>query len=185
MNEKKGLLDRLREWWESGYEHDEGYLVEKSAKSRPGLSVKERIHLWWLRGYDDPRLVNAYLERLEKIAEQASSMSEHSKRGRKPLEHISEQGNMNEKVRDRMLETSTQDHVLASQMPSREDLDALKKALNISKGSLCFKLRGRGIYLVRYDQGSKRRVWKHLGPWEDLKRKAELKEKAVNPQPIP
>jgi hypothetical protein len=55
--------------------------------------------------------------------------------------------------------------------PSREELQRLKEVLNIEKGSLQFKRRGSGIYLVTYEHG--KYCWRHLGSWIQLKEKLE------------
>lgn len=57
--------------------------------------------------------------------------------------------------------------------PTREELQQLKEMLGIEKGSLQYKRRGAGIYLVTYERG--KHVWKYLGSWIRLKEK--LKEK--------
>ena len=53
--------------------------------------------------------------------------------------------------------------------PTREELQRLKEVLGLSRGSLQFKKRGQGIYLVTYEHG--KHVWKHLGQWNQLKEK--------------
>ena len=57
--------------------------------------------------------------------------------------------------------------------PTREELQRLKEVLGISLGSLQFKERGQGIYLVTYENG--KHIWKHLGRWNHLKEKLEEK----------
>lgn len=139
------------------------------------LTLKQRIRLFWLHGYPDPRIAEDYMKSVRNIAEQQPSS----------LERIVEQQNVNKKARGKTIETATREHVLTSQAPSKEDLNLLKQALGISKGTLVFKPRGQGIYHVTYDPDTKRRPWKHLGTYQVLKHEAELKAKAVIPAPIP
>jgi len=136
--------------------------------------MKERIHLWWLRGYDNPKLVERYLLSFctaNETVERNPSTVEHTKRPKR----LSEEQSSGEKARGRTSKTPSREKVLRSETPSREELNEQKKCLGITKGFLCFKQRGRGVYLVTYDPETKRKVWKLLGSWEDLKRECELK----------
>ena len=62
--------------------------------------------------------------------------------------------------------------------PTREELQLLKEVLGISQGSLQFKKRGQGIYLVIYNNG--KHVWTHLGRWNQLKEKLQKKKSPQN-----
>jgi hypothetical protein len=59
--------------------------------------------------------------------------------------------------------------VLMSKKPSKEDLDKLKYALGIEKGSMQYKKRGDGVYLATYNSERKGYDWKRLGTWTELK----------------
>lgn len=53
--------------------------------------------------------------------------------------------------------------------PTREQLQALKEVLGLENGSLQFKSRGAGVYLVTYEDG--KHVWRHIGLWIQLREK--------------
>ena len=54
--------------------------------------------------------------------------------------------------------------------PSKGALEALKKALDIEKGSIQYKESGDMVYLVVYNANSKKREWHRIGCWVYLKR---------------
>ena len=54
--------------------------------------------------------------------------------------------------------------------PSKGALEALKKALDIEKGSIQYKESGDMVYLVVYNANSKKRKWHQIGRWVYLKR---------------
>lgn len=60
--------------------------------------------------------------------------------------------------------------------PTREQLQALKEVLGLKRGSLQYKKRGAGVYLVTYEHGKYR--WHHLGSWIQLKEKLETESSA-------
>ena len=53
--------------------------------------------------------------------------------------------------------------------PTKEQLDILKKMLNLTEGSLHFK--SNAIHLVRYDKASKKHTWRRIGSWPELRQK--------------
>ena len=55
--------------------------------------------------------------------------------------------------------------------PTREQLQALKEALGLKKGSLQYKKRGEGVYHVRYIERKYR--WIRIGLWTELREKLE------------
>lgn len=55
--------------------------------------------------------------------------------------------------------------------PGKGDLQRLKDVLGVKKGSLQYKKRGAGVYLVVYNQG--KYTWRHVGSWIQLKEKLE------------
>jgi hypothetical protein len=164
-----GQGDRIYEWWLRGYpDYVPGQGI---AKSGPKGSLKERLHAWWMSGYQDEHLPGEYsvTETLEQgvlTLEREGGTVEHT------LEQIDgslEQKNVEEEPRVLTLEQPSQTPVLTSKKPSREDFDILKRALGVEKGSLQYKARGDGIYLVTYNRETKGRDWTLVGTWSDLK----------------
>ena len=170
-----GVFKRIHDWWQSGYQED---TLEEMAKSqsKPKGSLKERFKDWWQSGYNypDEDFDNGYdsleqedstLEPLEQEEPKINGNLSSLERDEETLERISvslelslEQHLSNEK-----------DRILMSKNPSREDLEALKKALGFEKGSIQHKKKGDGVYLVVYNPEKKGYDWKHLGSWSDLK----------------
>ena len=149
--------DRIVEWWMEGY----AYLEEEngSLESSKNIMVNqpstrsERIK-------NLPKEVLKYTKGWELTPEEALEKAyEILEEITKGIEPSLEQENVNEKPR-----------VLTSKTPSRRELEALKKALGITKGSIQYKKRGDGIYLVTYNPSKKGYDWNHLGRWSDLKK---------------
>lgn len=58
-----------------------------------------------------------------------------------------------------------------TEAPTRHQLNKLKEALGLEEGSLQYKRKGDGVYLVHYQDGKHK--WTHLGSWPELKEKLE------------
>jgi len=172
------MLARIYRWWLSGYPSE---VLSEMLKSAKKGSLKEKLikEILTLRGrtpilelddhianHPSKRIKNLPKEVLkytkgweltpEEALEKAYEILEEITKGHEPS---LEQENMNEKPR-----------VLTSKTPSRRELEALKKALGITKGSIQYKKRGDGIYLVTYNPSKKGYDWNHLGRWSDLKK---------------
>ena len=54
--------------------------------------------------------------------------------------------------------------------PTKEALEALKRALELKKGCLQYKRNGDMVYVVIYDAETKKREWHQVGCWRYLRR---------------
>jgi hypothetical protein len=144
-----GIVDRFYAWWLDGYDYSpevkarilyERKHPRKVVKAKKGW--RQRFHDWWMSGYPDyeEKPTESRVLILERRADALD-------RSEEPLEQA----------------------VLMSETPSKEDLDKLKYALGIEKGSMQYKKRGDGVYLAVYNSEKKGYDWKHLRTWEDLK----------------
>ena len=168
--------DRIVKWWLSGYPIE---VLEEELKSAKKGSLKENLikEILTLRNPIlelDDHIANQPSKRIKKIPKEVLKYTkgweltpeEALEKAYEILEEITkghepslEQENVNEKPR-----------VLTSKTPSRRELEALKKALGITKGSIQYKKRGDGIYLVTYNPSKKGYDWNHLGRWSELKK---------------
>jgi len=139
------MLTRIYRWWLSGYPSE---VLSEMLKSAKEGSLKERL-IREILGEGSPSLDRELLT-LDSETEILESSS-------KPLEPSLEQENVNEKPRG-----------LMSKTPTRRELEALKKALGIMKGSIQYKKKVDKVYLVTYDSSKKGYHWKPLGRWRDL-----------------
>ena len=145
--------DRIVEWWMEGYayleEETKSLELDNHIANQPSKRIKKipKEVLKYTKGWELTP---------EEALEKAYEILEEITKGHEPS---LEQENMNEKPR-----------VLTSKNPSRRELEALKKALGITKGSIQYKKRGDGIYLVTYNPSKKGYDWNHLGRWSELKK---------------
>jgi len=147
----------------SGYpDHVSG---RKTAKSEPKRPLKERLHAWWMWGYHDEHL-SGHDYSTETLEQEVPTLEREGETVEHTLEQIDrslEQQTVKEEPRVLTLEQPSQIPVLTSKRPSREDFDILKKALGVEKGSLQYKSRGDGIYVVTYNRETKGRDWTLVG----------------------
>ena len=145
--------DRIVEWWMEGYayleEETKSLELDNHIANQPSKRIKKipKEVLKYTKGWELTP---------EEALEKAYEILEEITKGHEPS---LDQQNVNEKPR-----------VLASKTPTRRELEALKKALGISKGSIQYKKRGDGIYLVTYNPSKKGYDWNHLGRWSELKK---------------
>ena len=143
------MLARIYRWWLNGYPSE---ILEEMLKSAKEGSLKERLIKEILESISDTQ---NFGERLDPLVR--NSVSNENL--------MLEEKNEALEPRVKSLETPFQ----TLNRPSREDLEALKKALGLEKGSLQYKRKGDAVYHVTYDRGSKRHKWKRLGSWKELK----------------
>ena len=145
--------DRIVKWWLSGYPIE---ILEEMLKSAKKGSLKERLIKEILESISDTQNFGERLDPLVRNSVSNENLTLEEK---------------NEALEPRVnsLETPIQTPILTLNIPSREDLEALKKALGLEKGSLQYKRKGDAVYHVTYDRESKRHKWKKLGSWKELK----------------
>jgi len=100
--------------------------------------------------------------RLETLEHQSPTLEREALEQKQPLEQ------------EETLEQSQaleQEKALEPLEPTKEELERLKEALGLDKGSLHYKKRGDGIYHVTYDSAAKKHRWTRLGSWPELRGK--------------
>ena len=95
--------------------------------------------------------------------------SEHDALESSETEEEALENNLDTLEDEATLEKYREKTILTDFMPSKEDLEMLKRALCIRKGSLQYKKPGDKVYCVTYNAETKKREWRKLGRWRDLK----------------
>jgi len=148
-----GIVKRIYAWWMSGYSKE--YLEETArtkAEPKEKNPLGQRIRDWWHEGYIFDE---------EPLETESNTLEEQF--------YIKKLGGLSVEIPSHTLEKTIEKSFLTSNSPSKEDLDALKKALNIEKGCLQYKKNGNKVYQVIYDPETKKRNWTSIGSWGDLK----------------